>query len=79
MVRVQLTPIVWAVLASAPAYAASGEGLLSLFFPDAKIDAAEVVPAGTRERVPEVCRVAATLAPSADSEIKVEAWLPTSG
>lgn len=29
--------------------------------------------------LPEFCRVAATLRPSADSDIKIEVWLPTSG
>ena len=29
--------------------------------------------------LPEFCRVAATLRPSSDSDIKVEVWLPTSG
>ena len=28
-------------------------------------------------RLPEFCRVAATLAPSSDSDIKIEVWLPT--
>jgi feruloyl esterase len=30
-------------------------------------------------RLPEFCRVMLTLRPSADSDIKVEVWLPTSG
>src|SRR3954470_12959844 len=29
--------------------------------------------------LPEFCRVAVTLAPSSDSDIKVEVWLPASG
>ena len=29
--------------------------------------------------LPEYCRVAATLRPSADSDIKVEVWLPATG
>jgi feruloyl esterase len=29
--------------------------------------------------LPDFCRVAATLAPSSDSDIKIEVWLPTSG
>src|SRR5262249_22723263 len=56
---------------------------------------AQVVPAGTftppgagqgkgkganlYKDLPEFCRVAATLKPSSDSDIKVEFWLPTSG
>jgi feruloyl esterase len=30
-------------------------------------------------RLPEFCRVAATVTPSSDSDIKIEVWLPTSG
>jgi feruloyl esterase len=30
-------------------------------------------------RLPEFCRVAATLAPSSDSDIRIEVWLPASG
>lgn len=30
-------------------------------------------------RLPEFCRVAATLTPSADSDIKIEVWLPAAG
>ena len=29
--------------------------------------------------LPEFCRVAATLTPSSDSDIKVEVWLPANG
>jgi len=35
--------------------------------------------AATFERLPQFCRVRATLTPSADSDIKVEIWLPASG
>jgi feruloyl esterase len=31
------------------------------------------------KRLPEFCRVAATLRPSADSDIKIEVWMPSSG
>src|SRR5690348_18514326 len=34
---------------------------------------------GARLTVPAFCRVAATLKPSGDSEIKMELWLPASG
>ena len=58
---------------------------------DAKITSAQVVPAGQfsapggpqaagarnpYKTLPEFCRVAATLTPSSDSDIKVEVWLP---
>jgi feruloyl esterase len=69
------------------AYAAPCESLASLALPDTTITMAQVVPAGSfsapgaREPykdLPEFCRVAATLKPSTDSDIKVEIWLPTS-
>jgi len=78
-----------ALAASAPAFAASCEGLASLSLPQAKITSAQVVAAGAftpptgrpdpYKNVPEFCRVAATLTPSSDSDIKVEFWLPTAG
>jgi len=37
------------------------------------------VGGGAYADLPEFCRVQATLAPSSDSNIKVEVWLPTSG
>lgn len=70
------------------AYAASCESLALLALPDTTITMAQVVPAdafsapGGREAykdLPEFCRVAATLKPSGDSDIKVEIWLPASG
>jgi feruloyl esterase len=64
------------------------DGLAQLSLPDTKITLAQLVPAGefTQEgrgragaykAVPEFCRVAATLTPSSDSDIKIEIWLPT--
>jgi feruloyl esterase len=78
---------------AAPAFAASCESLASLALPDATITSAQIVPAGQFSQpgapgkgkaasvykdLPEFCRVAATLKPSGDSDIKVEFWLPTS-
>jgi feruloyl esterase len=73
----------------APAFAASCESLASLSLPQAKVTSAQVVaagaftpPAGRPEpyrTVPEFCRVAATLMPSSDSDIRVEFWLPANG
>ena len=76
-------------------YAASCESVATLNLPNVKVtSAAEVapgafVPPGPPARgggpggpfagLPTFCRVAATLTPSADSDIKVEVWLPTSG
>src|SRR5580698_2922243 len=78
-----------------PAFAASCDSLASLALPDTTITMARLVPAGQfsvpsdgqskREGVnpyadlPEFCRVAATIKPSSDSDIKVEVWLPASG
>src|SRR5271169_6350745 len=50
------------------------EKLRSFTAPGATITEAEFVPAGT---LPAHCRVAAVLAPSADSHIEMEVWLPT--
>src|SRR4026208_923272 len=76
-----------------PVFAASCESLASLALRDTTITSTQVVPPGQftptgepRQRkaanvykdLPEFCRVAATLKPSSDSDIKVEFWLPTS-
>lgn len=74
------------------AWSATCASLLNLNLDDATVDVASVVRAGefqepgadnnaqSRSRVyqalPEFCRVALTLTPSADSDIKVELWLP---
>jgi feruloyl esterase len=57
--------------------------LASLSLPNTTITATEVLGAGSGrqgrgayEDLPSFCRVAATLAPSSDSDIKVEVWLP---
>src|SRR5262249_45707141 len=84
---------VWAAvcLFATPLLAAPCESLASLSFKDAKITSAQIVPsgqflapgqqsAGARnpyKELPAFCRVAATLTPSSDSDIKVEVWLPT--
>jgi len=76
-----------------PALAATCESLASAALKDARITSAQVVaagqfsPPGAQEAaggrnpyktLPEFCRVAATLTPTSDSDIKVEVWLPTS-
>jgi feruloyl esterase len=46
------------------------------------VEAGPFTPPGdgaTARTVPAFCRVAATLTPSADSNIKIEVWMPTSG
>ena len=76
-------------LLTIPAFAATCDSLSTLTIPQARITLAQTVapgaftpPAGNANpyrNLPEFCRVAATLAPSTDSDIKVEFWLPTSG
>src|SRR5262245_42626477 len=81
--------------AATPVFAATCESLMSAAFKDAKVTRAEVVasgkfqpPEGGRrgdvranpyKDLPEFCRVAATLTPSSDSDIRVEVWLPVNG
>ena len=80
---------------SAPAHesasaAASCESLASLRLVNATVTAATSVAAGAftppspaaarvMATLPAFCRVAATATPSADSDIKIEVWLPSSG
>src|SRR6266699_2752923 len=83
-----------AVIAAAPATAASCESLASSALADTTITSARAVAAGAFtlparpagkddasqafKDLPAFCRVEATLKPSSDSEIKVEVWLPAS-
>lgn len=82
-----------ACVSATPASAATCESLAALVMKDARITSAQVVPAGQfsppgargtagarnpYKELPEFCRVAATLTPSSDSDIKVEVWLPAS-
>ena len=64
--------------------------LSSLAIPNVKITSAEAVEAGSftipgggetgsARRLPAFCRVAATLTPTADSDINIEVWMPASG
>jgi feruloyl esterase len=78
-----------AVPLTAGAPAKSCEELSSLTWPDATMTLARTVGAGAfvapgqsgpsaaARALPAFCRVAATLTPSSDSDIKVEAWLPS--
>src|SRR3954469_15398746 len=74
-----------------PASAAPCESLSSLKLPDTTITMAQAVaagafaPAGGGGRgggafgdLPAFCRIAATVKPSSDSDIKIEVWLPAS-
>jgi feruloyl esterase len=82
-----------AILCPAAASAVTCESLSSLKLPDTTITLAQTVAAGaftvpaggvTRspispQNMPAFCRVAATLRPSKDSDIKIEVWLPVGG
>ncbi len=81
-----MTMILGALLLAAPC-----EGLTSLSLANTTITMAQIVGAGqftpgggggrgegAFRDVPEFCRVAATLKPTSDSDIKIEVWLPTS-
>ena len=79
------------LLAPRAVFAACAD-LASLSLPATTVTSATVVAAGTFKsagpgagatqaayaNLPEFCRVAATLRPSADSDIKIEVWLPAS-
>jgi feruloyl esterase len=79
------------VFLPAPGIAASCESLTSLTLPNTTITLARSVAAGEfTPRFPvqpganfkemrAFCRIAATLAPSKDSDIKIEVWMPASG
>jgi feruloyl esterase len=75
---------------SIPSYAASCDSLSSLTLPDTTITLAQIgtvaqLSAVTQlsdvrfKNLPAFCRVAATLKPTRDSDIKIEVWLPASG
>jgi feruloyl esterase len=85
--------VVLAAASASPALAATCESLAATQLPQATITRAETVAAGAftapdagRGRgganpykdLPAFCRVAATLTPSSDSDIKVEVWMPAS-
>ena len=73
-----------AALALSPAFGASCESLVRLSLPNTTITSSETVAQGqalpsaraNSAPAPTLCRVAATLKPTSDSEIKVEVWLP---
>src|SRR5262245_13862794 len=59
----------------------SCEGLASLDLPDTTITTATVVPAGSFNPaiVTTACRVAGSIRPTSDSDIRFEVWMPTEG
>jgi feruloyl esterase len=90
MVAVGLCMLLSALTTHGQAFrpASSCESLSSLALPNTSITLAQLVPAGTFtlpatglathqfSQLPTFCRVAATLTPSSDSDIKIELWLP---
>src|SRR5687768_18300070 len=75
-------------LTASASHAATCERLASLKLPDATVTMAQTVAAGAFSQpggrgggnpfadLPAFCRVAATLKPTAESDIKMEVWLP---
>jgi Tannase and feruloyl esterase len=80
-----------ACLRAMPAFPASCDSLAALALKETTVTAAQLVPAGqfsapsggrgasSFKDLPEFCRVAATIQPTSDSDIKVEVWLPATG
>jgi len=80
------------LLAATAVQAAPCESLTGLKFNDATVTLAQTVAAGAMPApaggrgggnpfadLPAFCRVAATLKPTADSDIKIEVWMPAAG
>ena len=73
-------------IGATPAAAATCASLAHLALPDTTITAAQSVAAGTYTapdgevftNLPAFCRIAATLTPTSDSNIKIEVWMPYS-
>ena len=65
------------------------ESLASLTLPNASVTSAQGIAAGSftppasgaspLTRLPAFCRIAATLTPTSDSDIRIEVWMPASG
>jgi feruloyl esterase len=85
---------IFCLFPAAHAYAATCESVTTLSHPNTKVTLAAEVAAGTFAppgggqgrggpspfaTLPAFCRVAATLTPTSDSDIKIEVWLPLSG
>ncbi len=91
IVRVAVVAAVLSMLATPSAAAATCESLATLALPGATVTMARPVAAGAFTQgggrdagarfgdLPAFCRVAATLTPSSDSDIRIEIWLPVSG
>src|SRR4051812_47510860 len=85
--------VVSLLVAAAPSLAATCEDLSKASLPNTTVTLAQAVAAGALPApagrggaqanpfadLPAFCRVAATLRPSSDSDIKIEVWLPAEG
>jgi feruloyl esterase len=81
--------VLMVLVAAQTAHAATCDSIKSLSLPNTTISLAETVAPGgftpaqgnaaAFKSLPEFCRVAATLKPSSDSDIKIEVWLPAAG
>jgi len=79
--------LLFSVSAWASASASDCPALAKAKLPDTTISTAVLVPAGTFNApygnpvagLPEFCRVAGTIRPTSDSDIRFEVWLPASG
>src|SRR6476619_6407913 len=87
-----LLTLVFILLATpGSAVAATCESMAALNLPDTTITSAQPIAAGafippgasvppaSVKNLPAFCRVAATIKPAKDSEIKMEVWLPLTG
>src|SRR6059036_2346430 len=86
------TALLLTMTASMPADGASCDALAKLTLPNTTITSAQLVAAGQFalpgvttaqpanaprfDNLPAFCRLAATLMPSADSDIRIEVWMP---
>jgi len=85
--RAGLCALVVVFLGGRTAAASSCASLSTLDLPNATITLAQPVAAGpftapgqdAARALPAFCRVAATLKPTADSDIRIEVWMPASG
>ena len=87
------TTLILALLVALPAaFGSDCESLSTLAVPDTTITKSEAVGAGAFTppssnssqpppfaKLPAFCRVAATIRPTSDSEIKIEVWMPADG
>ena len=91
-VALMFLPLLAAILLSPATTAASScESLTSISLPSTTVTSAQMVAAGNFipptasdagqafKTLPAFCRVAATIKPTDDSDIKIEVWMPASG